>query len=243
MNRAAVFAYLRQRDSGVFGTSLTQGQVDGVEAILDATQGLPLAQRAYILATAYHETDKTMQPIREARGKSDAQTIRRMDKAWADGKLPWVKRPYWRKDKDGKAWFGRGYVQITHKDNYRRVGAAIKTDLITDPGAALLPHVAVRVLVVGMVRGLFTGKTLDDYIGPSEWDFVGARRIVNGTDRAEKIAGYAEAFRRALVAGREKTVPASTKTEKAIPDSPDRSIWAILAAIIAAIRRFLSKTS
>jgi putative chitinase len=35
MNRAAFYAALHQRTSGVFGTSLSTKQVEGVEAILD----------------------------------------------------------------------------------------------------------------------------------------------------------------------------------------------------------------
>ena len=38
------------------------------------------------------------------------------------------------------------------------------------------------------------GKTLADYITLTKSDFHGARRIVNGTDKADLIAGYAVKF-------------------------------------------------
>jgi hypothetical protein len=196
MNRKAFFDALRRRDSGLFGTSLSQGQVQGCEAILDEGQkrGMQLEQLAYVLATAYHETANTMQPVRETLAKSDGAAIIILDRAFAAGKLSWVSKPYWRKDADGKAWFGRGLVQITHKDNYAKFGLA------DDPSKALEMPTAIRVIFDGMENGMFTGKKLSQYITPLSIDYVGARRIVNGTDRAKLIAGYALAFESALKA-------------------------------------------
>ena len=101
MNREAFYASLRARGSGVFGTSLTQGQVDGLEAILAACDGLPVTHAAYVLATAYHETARTMQPVRETLASTDDQAIARLDKAFASGRLKSVKNPYWRGCTDG----------------------------------------------------------------------------------------------------------------------------------------------
>jgi hypothetical protein len=47
-----------------------------------------------------------------------------------------------------------------------------------------------------MKNGVFTSKTLGDYISGNHIDFVNARRIINGTDRAELIAGYAEQWQK-----------------------------------------------
>jgi len=57
----------------------------------------------------------------------------------------------------------------------------------------------------GMEEGWFTGVKLDDVIddkidGDEHADFIRARRIINGSDRAEKIAGYADQFLAALKA-------------------------------------------
>lgn len=202
MNRAAFYASVRQRASGVFGTSLTQSQVQGTEAVLDEAErrGTPLRQLAYILGSAYHESAHTMQAVRETLAKTDDGAIRALEAAWKAGKLGSVKTPYWRKDADGKSWFGRGLVQITHKANYQKLGLLIGVDLVKDPSRALELSTAVQILFVGMELGSFTGKSLSDYISDGRADYVGARRIVNGTDKAALIAGYAEAFERALVA-------------------------------------------
>lgn len=222
MNIEKFFAALRARDSGLFGTSLTQAQVDGINTILAASERLPVSHRAYLLATAYHETGRRMQPVREAFGTSDADTIRRLDAAWKAGKMPQVKAPYWRLDADGKAWFGRGFVQITHKANYAKAGAMVGKDLVRTPGLALEPGIAAKILVEGCERGIFTGKKLSDYL---PGDYAGARRVVNGTDRAELIAGYARSFERALKAD---GAPAA-------PSKPGPSITAPAAGIGAAI--------
>lgn len=200
MNRSAFYASVRSRASGIFGTSISQPQVEGVEAILDEAErrGTPLRHLAYILATAYHESAHTMQAVRETLAKTDDGAIRALESAWKRGKLTWVRTPYWRKDADGKSWFGRGLVQITHKANYAKLGLLIGVDLVKDPSKALELPAAVKILFVGMELGSFTGKSLADYISDGPADYEGARRIVNGTDKASLIAGYAKAFEKAL---------------------------------------------
>ena len=195
MNRTAFYAALRQRNSGLFGTSLTQAQVDGLERLLSAVNGRPISHASYLLGTAFHETGGTMQPIREAFGKSDQDTINRMEKAWKAGRLGSVRTPYWRPDASGRAWFGRGYVQLTHRENYAKAAAVTGVDLLGDPSKAMQPEVAAKILVEGCESGLFTGKKLSDYL---PGDPVTARRVVNGTDKAALIAGYAKAFEAAL---------------------------------------------
>lgn len=191
MTRAAFFDAIRP----MFGGKLTQEQVQGIEILLTATDGLPVSHRAYLLATAKHETANTMQPVREALAKTDAGAAAALEKAWKAGKLKWVKTPYWRFDADGKAWFGRGYVQLTHKANYQKAGKRMGIDLVADPSAALSPMIAARILVQGCAEGWFTGKKLADYL---PGDYAGARRVVNGTDKADLIAGYAREFEAAI---------------------------------------------
>ena len=225
MNRAAFYASVRARTSAVFGTSISQSQVQGVEAILDEAEkrGTPLRQLAYILATAYHESAHTMQAVRETLATTDDGAIRALEAAWKAGKLWWVKTPYWRKDADGKSWFGRGLVQITHKANYQKLGMLIGVDLVKDPSKALELPTAVQILFTGMELGSFTGKALADYISDGRADYEGARRIVNGTDKAALIAGYAEAFEKALVAAgysAKKAQPPATEPAPAPPKPP-----------------------
>jgi predicted chitinase len=209
---------------------LSQAQVDGFETILAASAGLPVTHRAYLLATAWHETARTMQPVRETLAATDDKAIARLEAAFAKGKLPWVRTPYWRKDSQGRSWLGRGYVQLTHETNYRRAGRELGVDLVGNPDVAMQPTVAAQVLVRGCAEGWFTGKKLADYL---PGDYIGARRVVNGTDKAAQIAAYAETFEAALVAI--KAAP------KPVDDSPapvpvaKPGLWAAIIAIIASI--------
>jgi len=210
MNRSAFFAAVR---SSLFRGSLTQSQVDGMSAILTEFERrrLPVDHTAYMLATAYHETAMHMQPVIETRLPNEAENpsvdtaIARLENSWARGRMPWVKSPYWRKDAQGRSYLGRGLPQLTHKVNYDRVGKMIDVDLLSDPDAALRTDIAVQIMIMGMTLGLFTGRKLGDFLdGADEADaedyreFRNARVIINGTDKADVIAGVAVKFEKAL---------------------------------------------
>lgn len=168
--------------------SLTQGQVDGFNAILEALSSWPVSWVSYALATAYHETAATMQPIKEKGG--EAYFKRMYD---IEGERPAKARELGNLNPgDGAKYAGRGYVQLTGKKNYARYG------LDTKPDEAMRPDIAARIMKQGMESGAFTGKKLSDYL---PGDYVEARRIINGTDKAHKIAGYARSFEDALIAG------------------------------------------
>ena len=184
-DRAAFYDAVRRP---VFGGKLEQGQVDGLEALLAAigAAGWGLAWAAYGLATAAWETNRTMQPVREAYWLSED---------WRRANLRYY--PH----------YGRGYVQLTWSKNYERadkelgLGGALTLDL----DMAMRPDIAARVLVAGMEEGWFTDKGLGDYLPQSgfagEAAFRDARRIINGQDKAAEIAALALAFQDALQAG------------------------------------------
>ncbi|ACE90356.1 hypothetical conserved protein [Rhizobium etli CIAT 652] len=199
MDRMFFFDAVREE---LFKGELTQPQVEGITAILDAWERrfAPADRRwlAYILATAYHETAYTMQPVRETLAQSDARAVEILEAAFAAGRLSWVKTPYWRPDEDGCCWLGRGLVQLTHKRNYEAMSALTGIDLVADPDRAIEMDAAVTILIEGMLQGSFTGHKLADHLNATTEDWVNARRIVNGTDRAEKLAGYAKAFHAAM---------------------------------------------
>lgn len=141
---------------------------DIIEACKNA--GLPRDQAAYVLATAWHETAHTMEPVREAYWLSET---------WRKSNLRYY--PY----------YGRGFVQITWQANYKKASRKLGKDFVSDPDAVMEPRASAEILVTGMKEGWFTGKKLSDYVVDDAFLYVGARRIVNGTDKANKIAGHA----------------------------------------------------
>lgn len=101
---------------------------------------------------------------------------------------------------DGVRFKGRGLVQITGRNNYNKFGKWLGVDFITEPNnklPALLKY-SLPILCCGMTGKYgapnFTGVTIAQYINGTKQDFEGARRSVNGTDRASLIAGYARTY-------------------------------------------------
>jgi hypothetical protein len=199
MDRAVFFKAVR---TSLFDGVLKQNQIDGVAAILDRWARMPApADRrwlAYMLATAHHETGRTMQPVRETCARSDERAIAILEAQFCKGGLPSVSTPYWRRDGEGKSWLGRGLVQLTHRANYATMAQATGVDLLTDPERAMELPVAVDILFTGMQSGAFTGKTLGDYFSPDRESWTGARRIINGRDKAELVASYGKQYLAAL---------------------------------------------
>lgn len=173
MNLPAFFDTYRR----LFGP-LRQEQVAPLEWLVQRLVAEPWPQqhRAYMLATAKHETADTYLPVREAFWMSED---------WRRRKLR-----YW-------PWYGRGFVQLTWQRNYERAARELGlSDLAVVPDAALEPEIAYRVMVTGMQQGWFTGKRLADYRN----DYRNARRIINGLDKADLVAEHARKFERCLEA-------------------------------------------
>lgn len=197
-DRAAFFDVCR---SGVMGPTLDADEVSGSEVILDAMAGMPLAWCAYALATAWHETAHTMQPVKEYGGP--AYFTRMYD---VQGNRPALARRMGNREPgDGIRYCGRGYVQLTWRNNYRAMGARLNLPLEANPDLAMRPDVAAKIMRIGMTEGTFTGKAFKHYLratGPAnKAQFIEARRIINGTDKAALIAGYALEFQKALIKG------------------------------------------
>jgi len=165
--------------------ALDQAQVDTIAGLLDKAAHWPVSWLAYGLATAWHEA--RLKPIEE----------------WGKG----ASKPYGKPGRNsGQRPYGRGLVQLTHDVNYERADEELELNgaLIKNYALALRPDIAASVLVKGMEAGWFTSKKLGDYLParlgvPAQ--FKAARRIINGTDKDDLIAGYAMKFQDALVAG------------------------------------------
>jgi hypothetical protein len=198
-DRTAFFQDYRGR----FGASkLSQAQVDGLSFLLDQFALDPgftmVRQLAYVLATVRGETT-TFQPRRELRaaaGKNPA-IFKLQEKYWHTG------------------FFGRGYVQITWQKNYRHAGVKLAglnlfvtgphgheqaltiepESFVKNPALVQQPRIAYLIMARGMREGWFTGKKLDDYIKEGQPpDYLNARRIINGLNRAAEFAGFADKF-------------------------------------------------
>lgn len=173
---------------------LNQTQVSGLDNLVgyieldsDITD---LRWAAYMLATVKHECADTFQPITERGAKSY------FDKYEPGTKIG--KNLDNTVKGDGYLYRGRGYVQLTGRGNYQKMSSNLgltgEDDLIVRPDNALHPDVAYRIMSYGMRMGSFTHKKLNDYINGTVCDYSNARRIINGTDQAAKIKGYAVNF-------------------------------------------------
>lgn len=232
MTRAIFYNAIR---ASLYGGRLTAGQVEGIETLLDAweagTADHDIRLLAYCLATAHHETSATLQPIEEY--GSDARANRLYG---PEGKDPArAKRMGNTRRGDGARYKGRGYVQLTWKNNYHRAGKVLGDDLVGKPELAMRPDYAARILFQGCLEGWFTGRRLSDYIAGTGTDYVNARRVVNGTDKARKIAGYADKFEAALRdARRAPAAPASPQPTPA-PKPRKAGLVAAILAILEAL--------
>ena len=162
----------------LFHGSMTQRQVDGMDAILTAWEANPrspnLRWLSYPLATTAHETGFAMWPIEEY-GKGEGMN-------------------YGKKDPEtGQTYYGRGFVQLTWRDNYARAddelgyGTTSKDfdSLEWDAGNALNLDVASEVMFQGMDEGWFRSDSkgphnLDRWFNDTVDDSYMAREIING---------------------------------------------------------------
>lgn len=215
MNRKAFYDAIRAK------VGLTEQNVFGFERFLDYAEAhpLPLIRCAYVMATGYWESGRTMHPVKEAYWK---------DEAWRKRNLRYY------------PWYGRGLIQTTWEDNYRAIARAmgLPEDTFTkDPDKLLTFEYALPALFVGMEKGIYTGKDLDDYIDLQDEDdaedlreYVAARRIVNGTDRAAAIGQLALVFEKGLKASGYSTQKPVVSVSERAPETPVEPTPAIVVA-------------
>lgn len=180
MNRAAFYDCLRPK------LNLTTQNVFGMEKVLDYAEAyhVSAAKLPYIIATAWWETAQTMQPVKEAY---------------------WMSEHWRKKNLRYYPWYGRGLIQITWESNYKRMWKELGLIGPMEPEVFLEWSVALPALFIGMEKGLYTGKDLDDYIDEVDEndredlrEYKNARRIVNATDKALTIGKLALGFEKCL---------------------------------------------
>ncbi|MBP53115.1 MAG: hypothetical protein CMG88_00940 [Marinobacter sp.] len=196
------------RGNKMLGPKISATEFEGCDSIIRAcgNAGWGLSWVAYALATTYHETAHTMQPIKEIGGT--AYFTRMYD---IRGNRPHVARDLGNTQPgDGAKFAGRGYVQLTGRRNYTKATDKLRAlgfdvDLVADPDRAMEPEIAAAILVLGMREGWFTGRDIDDDLPAGKpgtlAQFTASRDIINGRDKQELIAGYAVDFQTGLQQG------------------------------------------
>lgn len=159
----------------LFG-KFTERQVKALDFLLVKSRAFTdVKHKAYFMATIFHETAKTMEPINEyGKGKG---------------------KSYGKPGKYGDIPYGRGYVQLTWDYNYEKADKelGLNGSLLKSFERALEPEIASAIAVRGMKEGWFTGKKLSDYD-----NYIDMRRVINGKDKAYEIAEYAKVFEKAF---------------------------------------------
>lgn len=161
--------------------TLTKAQCEAVRLLVmecEAQGVTDLRQIAYVLGTVYHEC--RFKSIKEIRAKPGSDVWKMQEAYWHTG------------------YYGRGFSQLTWLKNYKKFEAVVNMDLVKNPDLALIPKVGAMILVYGMKHGTFVSNgmassiRLDRYFNETTTNWYDARRIVNGTFRAEMVAEAAQ---------------------------------------------------
>lgn len=147
--------------------------------------------------------------------------------AWGEAKLKYDMEEIGGKKKRYAPFYGRGFVQLTWDYNYERYG------IKDNPKEALKPDMSTHILFDGMVKGIFTGKKLSNYFNARGNKPLGARAIINGSDKASLFVQYYEAFLKALEAARDNVEEVKPLPPTKTPMIKDSSWWTFLGGLAA----------
>ncbi|MEO0496903.1 MAG: hypothetical protein AAF141_05965 [Pseudomonadota bacterium] len=215
IDRATYFDALR---NDPFNGSLSQAQVDGMNALLDVweehyanREGFVALELDYNMGTAFHETAFTMQPIHE---RGDPSYFLRYDVMGNAQKAAELGNTA---PGDGFKFRGAGHVQNTGRRNARfssdRLNEefGLKIDFEANPDLRLDPILSAHCLFLGNHEGWWTGVELRAAIQTESWK--DDRRVVNGTDKWQAIGNYAQAFRAARIAAQQEAAISQMEAE------------------------------
>lgn len=93
---------------------------------------------------------------------------------------------------DGFRYKGRGPIQVTGRDNYRRYGGLLGLDLEDEPAQAATPEVGFR------IAGLYWHKNGLNELADKEWFVTITKRINGGTNGLEERRRYYDRARTTL---------------------------------------------
>ncbi|MCP4227694.1 MAG: hypothetical protein GY773_30490 [Actinomycetia bacterium] len=161
-----------------------QGAGEHIRLLLNICQReqLSIPQTAYLLATVHHESKMGLWMLDHASG-------------WAyEGRYHLGNI----ESGDGPRFRGRGYIRIVGRRQYTAWEKHLRLPLTAEPDLVTKPSIAAEIAVQGMKWGRFTGERLADFVNDGGTDYVGARRVINGNDRAGSVASKARRYEAAL---------------------------------------------
>ena len=157
-----------------------------------------LYEVAYMLATARHETyiPRSAEFFSERSEFGPQSHFDKYDPVFAaDANTREKAKRYGNLERgDGYKYRGRGSTQLTWRSNYQKLSDILAYDFVSDPDAAAKIEYSVPIMIVGMTKGIFTTKKLSLYLNAKKIDYEAARKVINGNDKKELIASYAQRF-------------------------------------------------
>lgn len=128
-----------------------------------------------------------------------------------------IKEIWWENKKYGKEWYyGRWFLQLTHKSNYEKYTKIIKEsglsfkdnkwnilsseklDLVKNPDTVLESNDLAVFILVDWMKNWWPyrqkSKMISNYVNNEKVDYYNARKIINWMDHADRFKWYAEDY-------------------------------------------------
>lgn len=161
---------------------LQRRQRDAFDQILRLWNETPAMQNprwlAYMLAVVEQETGGV--PFREGgclSEKCSIRTLEKLEQTLHSSAIQQVLKP----DEKGRRYYGRGFLQLSSAQNYRRVSTVTGLPVLEEPDLLLMPEVSARVLFAWMTDPrLSPNRTLDRFTTEDDFDVETAFETYRG---------------------------------------------------------------